>query len=102
MTLTDEQIETFRDEHKRIAVVDYQGYEIVMRRPKPGEWERFMASAVDEKRRVKGLEDLTRLMIVYPDKATVEAIREDYPAFFAAMGGRAMELAGMVDAETRK
>lgn len=100
--LSEEQIDAFRNEHKRIAVVDYQGYEIVLRRPKDGEYKRFRSLSVDEKKRLQALEDLTRALIVYPQPEAVAGIQEEFVAFYESMGAHALELAGLVQSEARK
>jgi hypothetical protein len=100
--LADDELDRLREAHGEVIALVYQGQDIVLRAPNRGEYKRFRSASFSEKLRDTALEDLVRVMIVHPDKASVERLFERYPGFAESVSKPALELAGLVDVEIRK
>ena len=105
-----QRYEELKAQHGRIAVVPVidGDYEVVLRKPSPGEWQRYKAQYADPDTRINANADLTRQMIVHAEQAPggepvefKELLRE-YPALLDELTKPALKHAGMSGAATAK
>jgi hypothetical protein len=74
-----DKIEELAGKHKRLAVVPTAAGVVVFRNPKRAEWQRYMDTIFDEKKRSKAVEQLARDLVVHPSAADFAAWLEDFP-----------------------
>lgn len=100
--ISDGELASLGDKHGELAHVVYQGKDIVLRKPTGGEYKRFRALSFNEKKRDTALEVLVRDTMVYPAKADIDALFEEFPAVGEVVGPEAIRMAGIVDIEVKK
>ena len=74
-----DKVEELAGKHARLAVVPTAAGVAIFRNPKRTEWQRYMDTIFDEKKRSRAIEQLARDLVVYPDASTFLAWLEEFP-----------------------
>lgn len=103
MTISEEQLATLQREHRRVKVISIGDIEFAIRAPKRHEYKAFRAKAMGEQKD-SALEDLLRIIVVYPSRVDFDVLLDDYPGVAESKAvGKAVEaFVGMVADETGK
>lgn len=104
MNMDKNTIDELKTAHgHELVLVRAAGAELVVRPPTTAEYRRAMDKIGEgERRRVPALEELGRCCCVYPDKAALSALLEQKPGLALTLGGKALELSGVVESDAEK
>jgi hypothetical protein len=86
--LSEEQIKAYEAQHTDIAHVlgpratptAEPAWELVMRRPKKGEYRRYKTELASDRTKVDANENLVRALVIFPDAMTFDKLLDKYPA----------------------
>ena len=96
-------IEAARATHGEVSELTAGEYAVLVRAPTRGEYKRFRAESLDERKRAEAVEHLCRSCVVYPDPAAFDALLDRKPALADIFGAKVLELEGAAgEAEARK
>jgi hypothetical protein len=66
-------------QYRRLAVVQTAAGAAIFRNPKKTEWQRYMDTIFDEKKRARAVEQLARDLVVHPSKQEFSDWIDDFP-----------------------
>jgi hypothetical protein len=97
MALSQQQIDEFEAQHKRIAHLRGKDdtWEVVFRKPTRAEYRRFKSQINDPTQQSDAAEQLARQLVVYPSREAFDALLEDWPAIPEAASKAFLALSGM-------
>lgn len=95
--LTQEQINEFEAQHKRIAhlVAKDGAWECVFRKPTRAEYRRFRSAINDPQQQSDAAERLARQLVVYPSPEAFDLLLEEWPAIPEAASKAFLALSGL-------
>lgn len=95
---------------EELAAVEGEGYliplvnegvgidvELIVRSPNRAQYKRFVASSMDDKKRLSAVENLVTECVVWPDRQRLEQLLEARPGLMMAISEKLMELAGIFE-----
>lgn len=108
MSLTEEQINQFKADHGKIAVItlplpdgappEAEPQELVVKKAPPVVWADYQESITKEKgTHTNNFRRLCYACLVHPDQKAVEAIFRDYPALPTKIANTITEMSGQGD-----
>ena len=72
-------VDELAGKHARLAVVPTAAGVAIFRNPRRTEWQRYMDTIFDEKKRSKAVEQLARDLVVHPTSIAFGEWLEEYP-----------------------
>ncbi len=72
-------VEELAGKHTRIDVVPTAAGVVIFRNPKRTEWQRYMDTIFDEKKRARAVEQLARDLVVHPTASVFMEWLEEWP-----------------------
>lgn len=88
-------IDKLRSEHEDCKLIKTNGLEIVVRRPRRGEYKRFMKAVSNERDKADAIETLVLDCVVHPPRAEFDKLLDKLPALCEELGEHVLELAGL-------
>ena len=103
-TITQEQLDQWESQHKRIlhVVGKNNAWEVVLRKPTRAEYKMFRSNAHDKAKLADAQEILARQIVLSPDAVSFDALLDDYPGIPEAIGPYLADLVGAVGDEQGK
>lgn len=111
-SITEQQILELKGSHSEIHLLEHESYQMVVRPPSSGEWERFQAMVADKEKRPKGLRRLLDDCKVWvrgcaslaPSdvQSAYDSMLEERPGLAGTFGAELTRIAGLSDAVTAK
>lgn len=92
--MTPEKIEELKAKYGELHVLEHQGNEVIVTAPNRPTWKRFRSQILDDRKHDIALEELVRACVVYPDRATFDALLDKKPGLVETFGKAVTELAG--------
>lgn len=98
-----EILDQLQAKHQDVAILSANDEVIVVRPPTRPEYKRFRARSVDVNMRADAVEELTKSVLLYPDRTGFDVILDKKPALADVFGAKVLELAGLTqEAEVKK
>lgn len=88
-------IDKLKSEHGECKLVKTNGLEIVVRRPRRGEYKRFMKGVSNDRDKADAVETLVLDCVVHPTRKEFDALLDTLPALCEELGEHVLELAGL-------
>jgi hypothetical protein len=96
--LTDEQLDAIKEKNPGVALrttrYDEIDADIVFKIPSRVEWDRFLAEAMVDAKRLGAIKTLVTLHVVYPEKADFAKLVESQPGIVTAISGEISDSTG--------
>ena len=93
--ISQDQIDAAKAAHGDVRLLTSDGVQVLIRKPRPGEYKRWRRDSMDAARRADALEDLLRAITVAPDAAGLAALLEERPGLAEEFAGAMLELVGI-------
>ena len=88
-------IDKLKSEHGECKLIKTNNLEIVIRRPKRGEYKRFMRSVSSDRDKSDAIETLVKDCVVHPSLKEFDALLDMLPALCEELGEHVLEMAGL-------
>lgn len=92
--LTEEQLEKLRAEHGALWTLEIDGNDVAFRKATRSEYRAFTGDLIaDKKNKLDVLDQLARDVVVFPARADLNELLDEYPAASARIVGAVTEIA---------